>query len=305
MVISDGNISLFPGRPIVFGEVLFDCFPDGSSALGGAPFNVAWHLQGFGLQPLFVSRIGDDVSGEQVRDIMQQWGMDISHLQRDAEHPTGQVAVTIADGQPSYAILPDQAYDFIETPVIAAADFSLVYHGSLITRSPTSRAALDQLCEYSRLPLFMDVNLRDPWWEQGAVMERVKQARWVKLNDEELDTLLRRTLARSEIQPAAEQLRAEAGLELLVVTLGADGAWILTAEGAQYGEPVRVDEIADTVGAGDAFSAVILLGLLSGWSVPLMLQRALQFAAQICRQRGATALDRSLYDEFIQRWRNE
>ncbi len=304
-MITGGITPLSSGRPIIFGEVLFDRFPDGSSVLGGAPFNVAWHLQGFGMHPLFVSRIGDDALGEQVRDIMQQWGMDSGHLQRDAEHPTGQVEVKIEGGQPSYTILPQQAYDFIEVPPLVAADFSLIYQGSLITRSPVSRAALNQLCERSRLPRFMDVNLRSPWWEHAAVMEWLQQARWVKLNDEELDILLQRTLSRSGIESAAEQLRADAGLELLVVTLGADGAWIFSDEGAQYGEPVRVEEIADTVGAGDAFSAVILLGLLSGWSVPVMLQRALQFAARICRQQGATSLDRALYDEFLQRWQDE
>ncbi len=291
-------------RPIVFGEVLFDCFPDGSSVLGGAPFNVAWHLQGFGLRPLFVSRVGDDERGEQVLDTMQQWGMDGSQVQLDTEHPTGQVAVTIEGGQPSYAILPEQAYDFIESPVIVAADFSLLYQGSLITRSPVSRKALDLLCECSRLPVFMDVNLRDPWWEHGAVMARLRAACWVKLNDEELDILLQRTLSRTDIHSAAEQLRVDAGLELLVVTLGADGAWIFTAGEAQCGEPVVVDEIADTVGAGDAFSAVTLLGLLSGWSTPVTLQRALEFAARICRQRGATALDRSLYEAFMRRWQD-
>ncbi len=303
MVIPDSNTPS-PGRPIVFGEVLFDCFPDGSSVLGGAPFNVAWHLQGFGMYPLFVSRIGSDALGEQVLDIMQRWGMDSSHLQRDAEHPTGQVEVRIENGQPGYTILPEQAYDFIEPPPVVAADFSLVYHGSLITRSPVSRAALNHLCEHTRLPRFMDVNLRSPWWEHASVMDDLRRACWVKLNDEELDILLQRRLSRPEIPSAAEQLRADAGLEMLVVTLGADGAWVFTGSCAQYGEPVRVDEIADTVGAGDAFSAVVLLGLLSGWSVSVTLQRALEFAARICRQRGATSLDRSLYGGFLQRWRD-
>ncbi len=305
MVNPGCNTSLSPGRPIVFGEVLFDRFPDGSSVLGGAPFNVAWHLQGFGLHPLFVSRIGDDAPGEQVLDIMQEWGMDRSHIQRDAEHPTGQVEVTITGGQPGYSILPLQAYDFIELPLVAAADFSLVYHGSLITRSSVSRSSLNRLCEHSGLPVFMDVNLRSPWWEHAAVMEWLQQARWVKLNDEELDILLQRTHSRSGIESAAAQLRADAGLELLIVTLGADGAWMFTEGGAQYGEPVMVDEIADTVGAGDAFSAVALLGLLKGWSAQVTLQRALQFAARICRQHGATSPDRPLYDEFIQRWQDE
>ena len=75
-------------RPLVFGEVLFDCFPDGAEVLGGAPFNVAWHLQGFGQEPLFVSRIGDDIRGNQIRAAMSDWGMSLSGLQLDTSHAT-------------------------------------------------------------------------------------------------------------------------------------------------------------------------------------------------------------------------
>ena len=77
------------GVPVVFGEVLFDCFPDGKTVLGGAPFNVAWHLQGLGLQPLFVSAVGNDAQGEEVRRTMQSWGMATTGLQTRAAFPTG------------------------------------------------------------------------------------------------------------------------------------------------------------------------------------------------------------------------
>ncbi len=292
------------GRPVIFGEVLFDLFPDGSRVLGGAPFNVAWHLQGFGLQPLFVSRVGKDSLGDEVVAVMQRWGMDTDHLQRDDRHPTGRVEVALEDGQPSYAILPDQAYDFIEPPALDGVACSLIYHGTLIERSPVSGETLDRFRRRSGLPSFLDVNLRAPWWELPAVMKGVRGARWVKLNDEELETILQSPLAREAIHTAGSRLRADAGLELLVVTLGADGAWIFTREEAHFGEPVKVETIADTVGAGDAFSAVTLLGLLREWPVPVILERALQFAARICTQRGATRPDRTLYDEYLQRWRD-
>ncbi len=291
------------GRPVIFGEVLFDQFPDGSRVLGGAPFNVAWHLQGFGLRPLFVSRVGDDPLGDEVVAAMERWGMDTCHLQRDGMHPTGRVEVTLEKGQPSYVILPDQAYDFIEPPALDGHDCSLFYHGTLIERSPVSGEALQHLRRRG-LPPFLDVNLRAPWWERAAVMEGVRRACWVKLNDEELETLLQRPLGREEIPSAGERLREEAGLELLVVTLGADGAWIFTSEGSRFGEPVKVEALADTVGAGDAFSAVTLLGLHRGWPAPVMLERALDFAARICAQRGATRPDQALYDEYLCRWQD-
>ncbi len=131
------------GRPVVFGEVLFDTFPDGAAVLGGAPFNVAWHLQGFGLDPLFISRIGDDEPGTRVLDTMRAWGMDIRGLQVDSERPTGKVQVSFDNGQPGFSILPDQAYDFIDLEAAAGAAAravpALLYHGSLIARHAVSR----------------------------------------------------------------------------------------------------------------------------------------------------------------------
>ncbi len=301
---SSGKSGPLSGRPVIFGEVLFDLFPDGSRVLGGAPFNVAWHLQGFGARPLFVSRIGDDPLGNEVVSIMQQWGLETTCLQRDRIRPTGRVEITLNEGQPSYAILPEQAYDFIEPPELDGGECSLIYRGTLIERSPVSGRTLADLCERTGLPSFLDVNLRAPWWELASVVKGVRRARWVKLNDEELETLSQCTLEREEIPQVAERLRNDANLELLVVTLGAEGAWVFTPESARFGEPVPVEDIADTVGAGDAFSAVTLLGLLRGWSVPVILERALQFAAQICAQRGATRPDRNLYDDYLRRWQD-
>jgi fructokinase len=149
-------------RPLVFGEVLFDCFPDGSRVLGGAPFNVARHLRGLGLDPLFVSRVGTDDAGDEVGAAMRRWGMDQAGLQHDPSHPTGQVTVSIADGQPSYTILPDQAYDLIAPPG-QAPGIGLVYHGSLAVRRPESRRTLDGIIAGCTAPVFVDVNLREPW----------------------------------------------------------------------------------------------------------------------------------------------
>ena len=125
-------------RPLVFGEVLFDCFPDGQEVMGGAPFNVAWHLQGFGARPLFVSRIGEDARGARVRAALGAWGMDDSGLQRDGRLPTGVVRIALDGPRHSFDILPDQAYDHIDRAAAVAAARSvtpaLLYHGSLATR---------------------------------------------------------------------------------------------------------------------------------------------------------------------------
>ena len=121
---------------IIFGEVLFDCFPDGNIVLGGAPFNVAWHLQAFGVSTLFISRIGDDYYGNNIKEAMQNWGMDLSGLQLDSEHPTGVVNVNFINNEPHYEIVENSAYDFIQSSRLPSLKKdAILYHGTLALRS--------------------------------------------------------------------------------------------------------------------------------------------------------------------------
>ena len=291
---------------MIFGEVLFDVFPDGARVLGGAPFNVAWHLAGFGLRPLFVSRIGEDALGAEVLSGMRDWGMDTRGVQIDAGHPTGTVRVSVQRGQPAFEILPDQAYDFIDAAactVLAAASSTLLYHGTLAARSPVSHRALQSLRAVG-LPIFVDINLRPPWWSRDGVDAALRGARWAKLNDSELTSLLDRNAAGAgSLHVMAKELRAHYGLEWIVVTRGERGACLLGAEGLIEAQPVDVAGIVDTVGAGDAFSAVLILGLHRGWPLSMTLPRAVEFAAAVCRIRGAVSRDRDVYQTHLQRWK--
>lgn len=295
-------------RPLVFGEVLFDCFPDGQEVMGGAPFNVAWHLQGFGARPLFVSRIGEDARGARVRAALGAWGMDDSGLQRDGRLPTGVVRIALDGTRHSFDILPDQAYDHIDRAAAVAAARSvtpaLLYHGSLVTRAPVARDALAGLCDAGGVPAFVDINLRAPWWEPARIEPLMRGARWLKLNDEEIAALrpVSRAAAPGEAAlEAAVRLRAELGLERVILTCGAAGASYVE-DRVISGRPPPVPRLVDTIGAGDAFSAVTLLGLLHGWDARTSLERSLAFAARICGQRGATAADAPLYKEYREAW---
>ncbi len=292
-----------PARPVIFGEVLFDNLPDGRAVLGGAPFNVAWHLQGLGLRPLLLSRIGDDAAGEQVLAAMQAWGMDTMGIQRDPDHPTGAVHVTLENGSPSFHILPDQAYDHIEADAALAslggASPLLIYHGTLAVRSATSAHTLQTL-RNAGSPIFVDVNLRSPWWDTGRVLQLLRGTHWLKLSGEELDTL---TGENGETRAArARALRARYGLEMLVVTEGEAGAQVFTPFGQCAQTAVPADPLVDTVGAGDAFSAVCLVGIALGWPLSDTLGRAAELAARICTRPGATHADRMLYADLLERW---
>ena len=283
----------------IFGEVLFDHFPDGSAILGGAPFNVAWNLQALGEPPLLISRVGRDPQGDAVLAAMRRWGMRTDGVQRDPERPTGRVNVKFVDGEPGYDIQSDCAYDAIAAPALGTC--SALYHGSLALRSRTSARALEAI-RASRPPLvFIDVNLRPPWWQRDQLQALLQRAHWVKLNEAEL-----RELAAPRDAAAAalmRQLLGDYALDGVIVTRGAAGACLLAAEG-EYHEvaPSSSGAIADTVGAGDAFASVMLIGLRRAWPLSLALQRAQAFAQQVIGRRGATVADAGFYRAVCASW---
>lgn len=287
-------------RPLIVGEVLFDVMPDGNRVLGGAPFNVAWHLEAFGLRPLMITKIGVDESGDEVLAAMASWEMDTSGVQRDDTCPTGRVEVDLDDGEPTFRILPNQAYDHLDRDqaleLVTEEACSLMYHGSLISRGEVSRSALDGLTGEAGLPVFVDVNLRDPWWQHEEVAAAVRQARWVKLNETELELL-----AGASDAETATVFRADHELNSVIVTRGSRGAVVVDGGGVFEATPPGEVEVVDTVGAGDAFSAVFILGLILGWSTEVTLERALEFAAAVCTVQGATVRDRGFYSEIRNR----
>ena len=285
------------GHIYLFGEVLFDHFPDGSRVLGGAPFNVAWHLQAFGQSARLISRIGSDPEGEQVLSAMRSWGMNTDYIQVDPRRPTGRVAVSFSNGEPAYEIVTDCAYDAIEPTAVESC--RLLYHGSLAARAAASARALRQLRDSASGSVFIDVNLRPPWWQADSLRASLAGADWVKLNHEELARLGENN---AEGDPVRRFLQRY-GLRGLLVTRGARGAELLLAAGERFTVAPQPDtEVVDTVGAGDAFAAVLLLGLSSEWPLPLTLQRAQEFAAAVVGRRGATIADPDFYRAFSQRW---
>jgi fructokinase len=287
--------------PVVFGEVLFDCFEDGSRVLGGAPFNVAWHLQAFGCAPLLISRVGDDPQGRQIRDTMQHWQMTTAGLQMDSAHPTGEVKVTLNAGQPSFDIVADRAYDHIHADAMPPMQPTLIYHGSLGVRLPESAAALDQLVQQHTAPIFMDVNLRPPWWNEAQVTELLERASWVKINGDELEMLVAES---GDLQTRADVLMQRHNLSRVIVTRGERSAFALDREaGLHEALPMPAAQVVDTVGAGDAFASICILGLLKNWSLESIMERAQLFASVLVGQRGATINNPETYRALIDTWR--
>lgn len=301
-----------PPRPLIVGEVLFDCFAD-HRVLGGAPFNVAWNLRGLGLDPLLVSAIGEDAPGHEVRQAMEAWGLDVSALQVRSDHATGRVDVTLQDGEPSYQFWEDVAFDHLQPPpeALLGERTGLLYHGSLVFRSPQVRRSIAALKRSGRWPVFVDVNIRQPYFEDTWVSDLIGEAEHVKLNLDELRRLAAKSpavtgaqagaaadsdAARQTWRHLARSLQRVHRIKNVWITAGQQGAaWVGPAGEFQHVPAAAADPLVDTVGAGDAFAAMIIRGLLRGDAPIDSLRAAADFAARVCGLRGATVADPLFY----------
>ena len=287
---------------LVFGEMLVDAFPD-RTVLGGAPFNVAFHLKKLGLDPVLVTRIGADAEGARLIAAVREAGLDARGVQPDQDHPTGRVAITFDDGGHRFEILEDRAYDFIDpaeaTAVAQSIAPRLVYFGTLAQRGARSRAALDAMLAASDGPRWLDINLRSPYDGTDVIVRSLEAADYLKLNDDELGIVAGRLdLAGSDPERHAAELIRRFDLRCVTVTCGATGAWSLDDEGNHArveGRPLD-GPLVDTVGAGDGFAAVAILGLLRKWPQQEILERADAFARALCLIRGALPDETGIYD---------
>ena len=289
--------------PVIYGEVLYDCFPDGNVVLGGAPFNVAWHCQAFGLNPIFISRVGSDQKGEQIKQAMHAWGMTTEGLQLDDIHPTGIVDVKFNNAEPAYDIVKDSAWDFIDHESLPKLDEDTVlYHGSLVLRNDISANTLSYLKEMTRAPVFVDINLRAPWWDIGVINKIISDCRWLKLNEEELGLIMSEGVVIEEKMKKLLSLKA---LDMLIVTQGEKGVLVADSNGDFHSfSPELTADVVDTVGAGDSFSSVLLLGQYRNWPLQTTLLRAQQFASAVVGVQGATINDKEFYKPFIEAWKS-
>jgi len=251
---------------LCFGEVLWDFLPHGTFP-GGAPFNVAYHLHLLAVSVRPISAVGRDDLGEQLLQRLAQWGVSTSAITRHATLPTGRVSATLSSqGDAHYVIARDVAWDRItfapDTLKNATTSPALIF-GSLALRSAENRAALKQLID--ALPTnawrVFDVNLRAPHDDLALVREFASSANVLKLNATEAARLVDATESPGQEESHARSLAAQFNSSLICITAGERGAGLLRADHWTWVSARRV-VVADTVGAGDAFLAAFLVGLL-------------------------------------------
>lgn len=309
---------------VVFGEALVDDFGD-VQVVGGAPFNVARNLAGFGMPPLMVTRVGDDANGGRLRAEFGRFGMSEAGLQVGEGEPTGRVQVErTGDGSHRFHILPDQAYDKVQTaPMLAALAaagtqaspaLGAVYFGMLAQRTESGRAALQALLQACPAPRYLDLNLRDGQATESTVFDSLCHADTLKVNEDELMQLFdwyahispgTADMDTLDVRMACAELITKFSLGSIIVTLGPRGAVHYGADGGVTASgPAEVPHMADTVGAGDAFSAVYLYGSAQGWPLAQTMARANAFAAAICGIAGAVPQDTAFYQPWVARWQS-
>jgi fructokinase len=292
---SDNDLSLQYGQAqclVVLGEVLWDIF-ENSTALGGAALNFAAHTKRLGYRPLLISAVGLDALGNAARHEIAALGLDTSFLQTSRRLPTGTARVELGPGDRTrFVIARPAAYDAISlreeqiTQIIRCAP-TCVYYGTLLASVPEGKMVFNKLL--AALPSatrFYDLNLRPGNYSMPLVIEMLELADVVKLNEEELATVHKFTRLPLEIEAFCREGSKRYGWKAVCVTLGASGCAMLSC--GEYVETVGHQvEVADPVGAGDAFAAAFLHGLLCHWSVAKTAEFANRVGALVASRHGA------------------
>lgn len=281
-------------HPIVvgMGEALWDVLPEGKK-LGGAPANFAYHVSQFGLESRVVSAVGEDKLGAEILENFRQ--KQLYGLIETVPYPTGTVQVELdAEGVPCYDIKEGVAWDNIPyTQALEglARQTSAVCFGSLAQRSVVSRQTihrfLDAMPDDTDTLRIFDINLRQSFYTKEILCDSFKRCNVLKINDEELVTVSRMFgYPGIDLQDKCWILLAKYNLKMLILTCGVNGSYVFTPGHISFVETPKV-QVADTVGAGDSFTAAFTSAILRGRSVAEAHRLAVDTSAYVCTQQGA------------------
>lgn len=277
------------------GEVLWDCLPQGRE-IGGAPANFAYHTAQFGLEAMAVSAVGNDQLGKDIKDVFT--GKGLKHLLETVDFSTGKVLVKVdASGIPTYEIKENVAWDNIPYSVELDAEArrcNVVCFGTLAQRSPKSRQTIrrfiDAMPSDRECYKIFDINLRQHYYDKNMIVESLQMCNVFKINDEEL-TVLKDILGYGNMpeREVSRRLLHDYELKYLILTCGTDGSFVFTKDAESYLDTPQV-KVADTVGAGDSFTAAFIASILKGKTMEEAHKVAVEVSAYVCTKQGAMSL---------------
>ena len=290
------------------GEILFDIYP-GRKNLGGAPFNFLYHITKLKGSGNFVSSVGDDEFGNEILNFMEKNNINKKYVQLNNEHPTGKAVANLdAKKVPHWEIKTETAYDFISTSPelnnLIENETDCLYFGTLARRSSVSRETIESLFNRKSIKYFCDLNIRQDFYDKEIIEKSLQTANVLKLNIDELklvnDILINRPF---EIVPLAEYILQIYKIDLLCITSGEEGAYLVSLKELNHYKK-NIEKVIDTVGAGDAFAAILCVGYLSGWNIEKINRFASEFASEIVMIEGALPKDESIYQKFKEKFKD-
>ena len=274
------------------GEALWDVLPEGKK-IGGAPANFAYHVSQFGFDSRVVSAVGNDDLGDEILKVFKE--KQLKHQLQTVNYPTGTVQVTLDDnGIPCYDIKEGVAWDnipFTDDLKRLALSTRAVCFGSLAQRNEVSRISINRFLDTmpdgeGQLKIF-DINLRQGFFTKDIIRDSCQRCNVLKINDEELVAISRLFgYPGIDLQDKCWILLAKYNLKMLILTCGTNGSYVFTPGVVSFQETPKVP-VADTVGAGDSFTATFTAALLKGKSVPEAHKLAVEVSAYVCTQSGA------------------
>jgi fructokinase len=263
---------------IVLGEALIDVFPD-RRVVAGAPLHVAIHLADLGWQTRVITRVGDDPDGDEIVATLERFGVETTLVERSDVMPTGITSIEMDGTDHTFTVLPG-AWDAIDGPD-PMPESDVLYLGTLVLRDPRSRDSVERMVSESNASIVVDLNLRAPDFDEERVRWAIWRADVLKLNEDELPVAC--DAFAVDHDPAALH---EFGPEWVCVTRGPDGAELTHVDGGRWSARAPTIDVVDTVGAGDAFCAVLIDGIATGTDPATVLDAAVRKGAEIASQRG-------------------
>jgi fructokinase len=279
------------GLVLGIGEILWDLLPEGRQ-LGGAPANFAFHCRQLGAATIVASSVGGDIKGARIKDFLA-WNLLGDLVQTDHHRPTGTVEVTLDEnGIPSYKIIEDVAWDYIQYNTAIgeiAKTADVICFGSLAQRHHVSRNTILRVLKESKencLKIF-DINLRQNFYDNQILTESLGKANVLKINEEEFNILIDIFGLNADQDTAAGSMIEKFNLKVLALTAGEKGSYLYKPKEKSF---IRTPEVkvVDTVGAGDAFTAAMAVGLYKDLPLKKIHEGAVKLSAYVCTRQGAT-----------------
>lgn len=299
---------MFDKKIVSFGEILYDIYDDGKR-IGGAPFNFIYHIHNLSYDAAIISRVGTDQNGNDILDFLDSKKFPKDLIQSDDLHATGAVKVSLNDQKvPTFDILINQAYDYIkyteEIEQVINNETGLLYFGTLAQRNKVSRETLHGLFD-KNVKYFCDINLRQNFYSRDVLYHSLSNTNVLKINSDELKIVNELMMKQNfRLEETAMHLLRSFNIELMCITLGEDGAVLLTNTD-KHSYSITPEKIVDTVGAGDAYAAILCLGYLEKWPIAKINKTANEFAADVCGIPGAIPEDDNFYTKYISEFKNE